>query len=115
MVDFAALLDGPIYATVGVPATLALQTGDGSYSITVIDRTKGIELPHGRMEVQTVVPAAKLRMTELTGRGLAIDDLDGSRLTFNGKTWTIRSFIPAPTPQGEAAGELWLILGDETE
>lgn len=116
--DFAALLDGPIYATIGKPATITPASSPGAVSVTAIDLTKGVSVQHGgnavqrrhTVSVQTVLPAAKVRMSELTARGLTPEDVRQGKLDLAGYSWRIHSTEPAPSPEGEDSGELLLLL-----
>lgn len=103
---FAASLDA-IYTVLGVEATLSLMTE----TITAIDKTSGIELsPGGEGLLQTLAPAAAIRVADLTANGLVADDLVGETITLNSVSWKIINHQSKPTPRGEAAGELYLIL-----
>lgn len=104
--DWSVLYD-PHYSVIGVDATIAT-AGGGSAAVTAIDHTAGIEASVGGVE--TVRPAARVRVAELDDAGLARADLEGgATIALNGSTWTIVATQPRPTP-GEAPGELLLIL-----
>ena len=105
--DYQALLYGPIYRTFGVGATLALDAG--AVALTVLDKTAGVTVGQA-VEVQTVLPAAIVRATELAAAGVARAGLDGRQLAFNGKTWRIASWHAEPSPNGEDDGEVYLFL-----
>ncbi|PSJ55765.1 head-tail joining protein [Pseudaminobacter soli (ex Li et al. 2025)] len=107
--DWQALLYGPNYAVFGVPATLIIEDGP-TLTLTVIDKTTGVEVG-GSVDVQTVLPAATVRATELASIDLA--DLEDAKLTFNGKTWRVDSHLPKPSPKGEADGEIYLFLSEK--
>jgi hypothetical protein len=111
MIFDSALLHGPIYNVLAVPAVLQLAVSNAEYSLAVIDKTDGVELPMaGDVAVATIKPACKVRMSELTAHGIALDVLRGSTMTFNGKTWRIESKIIRSSVDGEANGEIMLIL-----
>jgi hypothetical protein len=110
LMDFAALLYDPIYARLGVPAVLDLGT-DGNIDLTVIDKTSGVEIGDGVI-ISTIAPAADVRMTELTANNLTRQDVNGAALTFNGKTWEVKSHVMRPGPGGEDQGEMRFILSD---
>lgn len=113
MIDFAAVLLDPIYATLGVPATLTL-TDAREFDITVIDKTAGVKLGEN-IEVATIAPCAAIRYAELQSLGMNKDDIIDGTLEFNGFTWTIRSVRPDPNPSGEKSGELMAVLSSQTE
>lgn len=118
MVNFAALLDGPIYKTIGKTATLTPASSPGAVDIVAIDLTKGQSVVHGggafqrrhTAAIQTVVPAAKVRLSELTAKGLTQDDVRQAKLVLNGYAWKVHSIEPQPSPEGEDSGELLLLL-----
>ena len=102
MIDFDALVFGPVYDTFGEPAVLTL--GPASYDVVVIDNTKGVTIDDGGMiGVQTIRLAVDVRRSALVALGIAIGDLIDGELAFNGATWRIKSFL-------ENGDELRLIL-----
>lgn len=105
--DWTSLLYGPVYSVLGVDATLTLNdTAATEISLTAIDKTAGVEV--GSVDVQTIVPAAIVRASELASISLAT--LEDGTLLMNGRTWTIKSHMPKPSPGGEDDGEIYLIL-----
>lgn len=111
MIDWQGQLYDPLYSAFGVTASLDLDDSDSPYSLTVVDRTAGLVMTDaGNVDVQTVLPAALVRMSELTENGIAAAGLDGREIAFNGKTWRVESTRPKPSPEGEATGELVLLL-----
>lgn len=107
MLDLQGLLYTPVYDTWGVPAT-----GLGS-TVTVLDRTAGISIPDSRTQIETVRPVALVRAAELAAAGISVDDLVDNQITFNGQTWRIKAYRPVPSPEGETAGEVMLMLLSE--
>lgn len=99
------------YLALGVSATLTLtSTSAEPLTIRVIDKSAGVEVGD-QPQVQTLRPAAAVRMYELTAKGVTQDDLEGALLEFSGGTWLIESFLPKPNPKtGEAGGELYLLI-----
>ena len=78
MIDFDALVFGPVYDTFGQPAVLTI--GSSSYDLVVIDNTKGVTVDEGgSIGVQTVHPAADVRRSALVALGIAFADLDRRR------------------------------------
>lgn len=111
-IDYSALLYDPVYAEIGVPATL------NGVDITVIDQTrpKSSTAPtdSGGIDVRSVRPGAYARMQELIAQGIARSDYEGSVLTFNGRTWTVRNHELTGNPKGEDFGEvLFLLMGQQ--
>ena len=101
-----------IYASLGVPATLA-SAGGSSGTITVIDRTQEYNSPGIISMVDTVNPMACVRAYELAAAGVALSDLPEGSITFNGKSWRIKSFRYRNSPTGETDGEVELRLLSE--
>ena len=109
--DYGALLYDPVYAELGVPATI------NGTDITVIDDTRPKVLPvspatiHGEMAtVRSVGPGAFARIYELASKGIARADYGDAELTFNGRTWMVRSWELRGSPAGEDEGEVRFLL-----
>lgn len=111
--DYQALLYDPIYARLGVAATLTPVEPGLSVSLTVVDKTAGIEVTLGDAAIQSVKPAAAVRMVELADNDLEPEDVDGGTIAFNGKTWTVQGFMLKPSPKGENDGEVLLFLSED--
>jgi hypothetical protein len=109
VIDYSALLYDPVYAEIGVPATLAVGTA-GEIALTVIDDTRPKVLPAGSAEVRSVGPGAFARIPELAENGIAVSDCYGAVLTFNGRSWTVRSCDRKGSPNGEDFGEVLFLL-----
>jgi|HubBroStandDraft_5_1064220.scaffolds.fasta_scaffold768054_1 hypothetical protein len=115
MIDFPSLLYDPVYVALGVPAVLTLNDSAGTTAnITVIDATSGIASdergPGGAFGLQTIRPVAYVRATELNTNAITPYELEDASIVFNANTWRIESHQPKPSPGGEAAGEIMLIL-----
>jgi hypothetical protein len=108
MIDYSALLYDPIYAELGVDATLTI--GASEIALTVIDDLKPKVEASGGLQTRGVESSAFARVPELTARGIAIDDCIGAVLAFNGRSWTIRNFDLTGNPNGEDAGEVRFLL-----
>ena len=106
--DYQATLYGPVYDVLGVPALLRL-AGGAAFAVTSLDKTAGVAVG-GAVDVQTVVPAAVVRVTELAAKGVTPAQVDDGQITLNGVTWVIEAHKPAPSPNGEADGEVYLLL-----
>ena len=102
MIDFDALVLGPVYDTFGKPAVLSI--GPISFDVAVVDYTKGVTVEdESTIGVQTIRPAADVRRTALVAAGIALDDLVDGQLELAGTTWRIKSLI-------ETEAEVRLIL-----
>ena len=106
--DYQATLYGPVYGLLGVPALLRLASG-AAFAVTALDKTAGVAVG-GAVDVQTVVPVAVVRVTELAAKGVTPAQIDDGQITLNGVTWEIEAHKPAPSPNGEADGEVYLLL-----
>jgi len=104
MNDYSVLLYDPVYAELGVDATL------NGIALTVIDDTRPKIQASGSVEMRSVGPGAFARIPELTSKGIARDDYVDAVLTFNGRTWTVRSYELRGSPNGEDLGEVRLLL-----
>src|SRR4051794_2745425 len=92
MIDFDALVFGPVYGTFGQSAVLTI--GSSSYDLLVIDNTKGITVDEGgAIGVQTIRPAADVRRSTLVGLGITLASLVDGEIAFNGTAWRIKSFL----------------------
>jgi hypothetical protein len=113
--DYSALLFDPVYAELGVPATLTVGAA-AAVDITVIDDTKPKTLPMavtgsaGPAEVRSVGPGAFARVYELAGKGITRTDYAGALLAFSGRTWVARSWELRGSPMGEDFGEVRFLL-----
>jgi len=103
-IDYSALLYDPVYAELGVDATM-----DG-IALTVIDDTRPKMIASSSVEVRSVGPGAFARIPELTGKGIARDAYVDAVLTFNGRAWTVRSYELRGSPNGEDVGEVRFLL-----
>lgn len=110
MIDFTALALDPAYDIWGVAVTMTLAAGPPAIALTVLDKTAGIEIADGEAGVPTIVPAAVLRVKELTSIGKSRTDLRNAAFSMHGKAWRVTHIRPRPTPGGEADGELLLVL-----
>jgi hypothetical protein len=110
MIDWSANLYDPIYAGLGVPATLTAAGTAGEVAITVIDDTRPKTQTSGGVEVRSVGPGAFARIPELDAQGFASDDYVDAVLTFNGRSWIVRSYELRGSPNGEDMGEVRFFL-----
>jgi hypothetical protein len=117
-IDFSGLLYEPIHDIFGVEAVITPVTSASPATLIVIDKTSGVPVPRagqrfaGDPDVDTLGPAAVVRVTALTDAGLTRADLRRASLTMNGQTYRIESTVPRSTPGGEADGEVYLMLSE---
>ena len=108
--DYQSLLYGPVYATLGVEATLTLDATDAEpVTLTVLDKTAGVELGD-KITISTILPAATVRVSELASNGVSIASLRLAMITFGGKDWAVMRHEYRPSPNGEVDGEILLVL-----
>ena len=109
--DFSALLLNPIYDVLGVSASLTPNGIDAeAVTITALDKTSGVDIS-GELDMMSLRPAAIVRLADLSALGVAILDLDGGSISFNGSSWRIDMHHKVPTPDG--SGEMMLFLMDQ--
>ena len=108
--DYSARLYDPIYARLGVPATLT--AGETEISLTVVDNTRpqSIATVGTPGEVRTAGPGAYARVQELTANGITRAQYVDATLAFNGRSWTVRSYEFTGNPNGEDFGEVRFLL-----
>jgi hypothetical protein len=104
IIDYSALLYDPVYAELGVDATM------NGVALTVIDDTRAKAQTSNGVEVRSVGPGAFARIPELTAKGIVRDAYKGATLTFNGRTWEVRSYELRGSPNGEDLGEVRFLL-----
>ncbi len=91
MIDFDALVLGPVYDAFGEPAVLTI--GSASYNVTVIDHTAGVEVEDSGIGLQTIRPVVDLRRSALLALGIAIADLVGGEVLLGTIAWRIKTVI----------------------
>jgi len=113
-VDFSAQLYDPVYGVLGVPALLTVVAAETGIDITVIDdtRPKAVPISTGGTpaDVSNVGPGAFARIYELSQKGIARADYADAVVTFNGRTWIVRSWDLLGSPMGEDWGEVRFAL-----
>ncbi len=110
MLDYGSLLYNPVYAEIGVIATFTVVGMTEGATLTVIDDTRPKSLPAGSTEVRGVGPGAYARIPELTENGITRDLWIDATLTFNGRSWIVRSYELRGSPNGEDLGEVRFFL-----
>ena len=101
-----------IYASeIAVDAELDTGTEGEAVSVRAIDKTSGVEVS-GEGDASSIRAAAFVRMSQLTGYGLARGDLQGGTLTIDSKSWRIDGHTLRPNPDGELKGEICIFLMD---
>jgi hypothetical protein len=106
--DFSVGLD-PIYSILSDECTLTPNIGE-PITVNVIDKTAGQTLLDLKTHIQTIVPAAIIRVQDLLNVGVSRSELRGGHVELGGKCWKISSTQPKPGPAGEDSGEILLIL-----
>jgi hypothetical protein len=108
-VDYSALLYDPVYHELGVEAQFI--NGEFEVSLLVIDDTRPKILPAGSaVEVRSVGPGAFVRIPELERNGISRGDWMDASLSFNGRSWIVRSYELRGSPNGEDVGEVRFFL-----
>ena len=109
MIDYSALLYDPIYAELGVEATLTVGVAS-PVALTVIDETRSKTRTESGVETSSVGPGAFVRIPELVAKGVTRDQWIGAVLTFNGRNWIVREAPVQGSPNGEDLGEVRFLL-----
>lgn len=112
-IDYQSLLYDPIYQTLGIEVTLTT-VDDQDVSLTALNLTKPNAFNGFGVDFQTFQPAVKIRMSELSGLSLQ-DDVLGGELAMDGDTWTIKSYEYNASPNGNADGEMRLLLSKKPQ
>jgi hypothetical protein len=119
---WSAALDALYRSDLAVHALL--QPGSGSSETVVVramDLSAGVAVGDAsEVKAQSLLPAAVVRMTELTAKGLTRDDVGEGTITMpvdehggllpHSVTFAIAATQPKPSPEGEAKGELYIFL-----
>jgi hypothetical protein len=109
MVDYSVLLYDPVYLELGVEATFT--NGALQAALLVIDDTRPKILPAGSSaDVRGMGPGAFARIPELEEKGVSRDDWMDASLSFNGRSWLVRSYELRGSPNGEDVGEVRFLL-----
>jgi hypothetical protein len=92
---------------IATDAILASSSGK-ILNVRVTDETKGAVIPGSPGQVETIRPTCRVRSSEIAG--IDMGDLPDGTIAFNGQTWIIKATQMRPSPEGELAGEVMLIL-----
>jgi hypothetical protein len=107
-IDYSALLYDPVYAELGVDATM------NGVALIVIDDTRAktntTNSTGGGVEARSVGPGAFARIPELTAKGITRENYMDAVLIFNGRSWVVRSYELRGSPNGEDLGEVRFLL-----
>lgn len=119
MVDFQTALYDPLYDALGVDAVIH-GPYCGDFPVRAIDKSSGVAVSGSSPDsqhpsVQTLLPAAVIMMKSLVDAGLDRMDLEGATIEMNGKLWDVKASQPKPSPDGEDAGELYLMLMERSD
>jgi hypothetical protein len=110
-----AALHAPPPRGFGKPAVLTLASLSDPVDITAIPKVGGavVDPPGTSVEIQTIRPAADVRMSELTALGITdLVALHRGQIELAGKVWRIETWVMKPSPEGEANGEVRLVLSE---
>lgn len=115
--DWQTLLLDPLYETLGTDAVIRSVYFD-SFPVRAIDKSSGVAVSGSSPDsqhpsVQTLLPAAVIMMKSIIDLGINASDIEGGTIEMNGKMWSIKASQPKPSPDGEDAGELYLMLMEE--
>lgn len=108
-IDFDAVLFGPVYGVLAVGIALTL-SDTSEMELRGIDKTSGVEVGQAGVDVQTVRPAAIVRGADLVAAGVEPDELLEATAIINGASWRVVSHILRQSPNGQADGEVYLLL-----
>src|ERR1043165_4340820 len=104
--DYQAALYDPIYLISGVPCVITTAEGEVLPTMTALDKTAGGGGGDNTGQLQTIVPAACIRITELRANDInGPQVLPDAKVSLNGKDWTVESYRLRPSPKGEGDGE----------
>ena len=108
-----AMYDNIYSSFISSDASLSSSSGK-TINVRVTDETKGTVIPGGPGQVETIRPTCRVRAADLVAAAIDVADLPDSNITFNGQTWTVKATQMRPSPEGELAGEVMLILMSES-
>jgi len=114
-IDWPTHLD-TVYAVLGVAAVLTPANTDPPVDLVVIDKTAGIDVDiGGSVAMPTIKPACAVRVADLTGHGISLDEIKGSLIAFNAASWLVEGKMFRPSPLGEMEGEVYLLLIEDRD
>lgn len=101
-----------IYASeMAVNGTLSPGTAGSDVTLRMLDKTVGVRVGDpDEPSVETILPAAYVRMSELDENSITRQQIDNSTVTIGGRNWRVKSHVLRPTPDGELEGELCMFL-----
>lgn len=103
-------LDTIYTSELAVDATFSAGTAGSGLTLRMLDKTVGIEVGEpDNPQVTTVLPAAYVRMAELTSNGLTRADVDGATVNIAGQDWRVKAHILRPRPDGQVEVCMFLI------
>lgn len=112
--DFQASLYDPIYSVYGVPVRLLVPAVSGNWlDATGLDKSAGADVGDKGAQIQTIKPACKLRMTELTALGVAVENLPDAKLQMNGVQYAVTTYKLVPNPNGPRDGQVLAVVTEE--
>lgn len=108
----------PFYADPFMSTDAILVTPAGRrVPVRARDLTKGINASGDVLSLQSLTPAAKVRLSELALQGISLEhvaiDVQGGQIELNKRKWRINSHQFAPCRGQIADGEVLLLLSGE--
>lgn len=92
--DFAGLIETPVYDTFGLSAVLTVD-GRAALSVDVLESTEEVEEAGASgVIVPTIKPACELRLADLTAANLTREDLVKAQIVFGTVTYRVLSTAP---------------------
>jgi hypothetical protein len=108
-----AMYDNIYDSFIATDASLSSSSGK-TVNVRVTDETKGTVIPGGPGQVETIRPTCRVRALDLVSASIDVADLPDGGITLNGQSWIIKATQMRPSPEGELAGEVMLILMSES-
>ena len=106
--SFDAIVGAPVFGVFGVQAVFSI--AGVQVPMTVLDRTRGVELAELNTGMMTVRPAIELRASEVAINGLILADLSKAILTLGGRVWRVEAVQERQSPFGPEDGRILLVL-----
>jgi hypothetical protein len=99
-----------IYDSFIATDAMLVSSSGKTIKVRATDETKGTVIPGAPGQVETVRPTCRVRLSELDVAGIDVGDLPDGSISFNNQSWIIKATQMRPSPEGELAGEIMMIL-----